>query len=290
MCLRVQRTPLTMSSTARCWPAAREKAALNSGSPWAAAPNGAEERGWCAGVRDGRRESDEDERGPERQEQTSRGRRIRRRAPALSRFRRSRHARGARPLRSRARQGFLRRRLHRRHQGPQVAPDRRGRAHASSCNLEHRGAVGADPRAGDGAGILVQIPHKFFARKAKAARLHAARARRVRASARCSCRTTPSGAKIVRKIVEEVVARRRPDRPRLARRADRQLDARRDGEADRALPHAGLHRQRTTASSPRTSSSAGSTSCARSISATIYRAATSGGCRAITRCRCRAAP
>ena len=33
-------------------------------------------------------------------------------------------------------------------------------------NLEHRGAVGADPRAGDGAGILVQTPHKFFARKA----------------------------------------------------------------------------------------------------------------------------
>ena len=34
------------------------------------------------------------------------------------------------------------------------------------CNLEHRGAVGADPRMGDGAGILVQIPHKFFAKKA----------------------------------------------------------------------------------------------------------------------------
>src|SRR5947209_8291323 len=34
------------------------------------------------------------------------------------------------------------------------------------CNLEHRGAVGADPRAGDGAGILVQIPHKFFAKQA----------------------------------------------------------------------------------------------------------------------------
>src|SRR6187399_3446961 len=33
-------------------------------------------------------------------------------------------------------------------------------------NLEHRGAVGADPRAGDGAGILVQIPHAFFQRKA----------------------------------------------------------------------------------------------------------------------------
>jgi glutamate synthase (NADPH/NADH) large chain len=34
------------------------------------------------------------------------------------------------------------------------------------CNLEHRGAVGADPRAGDGAGILVQIPHEFFAKQA----------------------------------------------------------------------------------------------------------------------------
>ncbi len=36
------------------------------------------------------------------------------------------------------------------------------------CNLEHRGAVGADPRMGDGAGILVQIPHKFFAKKTAA--------------------------------------------------------------------------------------------------------------------------
>ncbi len=33
-------------------------------------------------------------------------------------------------------------------------------------NLEHRGAVGADPRAGDGAGILVQTPHQFLAKKA----------------------------------------------------------------------------------------------------------------------------
>ena len=29
-------------------------------------------------------------------------------------------------------------------------------------NLEHRGAVGADPKTGDGAGILIQIPHKFY--------------------------------------------------------------------------------------------------------------------------------
>ncbi|MBZ0218077.1 MAG: hypothetical protein K8F25_16085, partial [Fimbriimonadaceae bacterium] len=29
-------------------------------------------------------------------------------------------------------------------------------------NLTHRGAVGADPTAGDGAGMLVQIPHVFL--------------------------------------------------------------------------------------------------------------------------------
>ena len=34
-------------------------------------------------------------------------------------------------------------------------------------NLEHRGAVGADPKAGDGAGIMIQIPHGFFSEEAK---------------------------------------------------------------------------------------------------------------------------
>ena len=29
-------------------------------------------------------------------------------------------------------------------------------------NLEHRGAAGADPNTGDGAGILLQIPDAFF--------------------------------------------------------------------------------------------------------------------------------
>ena len=31
-------------------------------------------------------------------------------------------------------------------------------------NLTHRGACGCDPETGDGAGLLIQIPHKFFAR------------------------------------------------------------------------------------------------------------------------------
>ena len=29
-------------------------------------------------------------------------------------------------------------------------------------NLDHRGGCGCDPITGDGAGILIQLPHKFF--------------------------------------------------------------------------------------------------------------------------------
>ena len=34
------------------------------------------------------------------------------------------------------------------------------------CHLGHRGASGADPETGDGAGIICQIPHDFFVEKA----------------------------------------------------------------------------------------------------------------------------
>src|SRR5262245_18325464 len=33
------------------------------------------------------------------------------------------------------------------------------------CNLEHRGACGCEDNTGDGAGILLQLPHRFFARE-----------------------------------------------------------------------------------------------------------------------------
>ena len=33
-------------------------------------------------------------------------------------------------------------------------------------NLEHRGAVGADPKTGDGAGILIQLPDEFMRKAA----------------------------------------------------------------------------------------------------------------------------
>ncbi len=37
--------------------------------------------------------------------------------------------------------------------------------------LSHRGAVGADPDTGDGAGLLIQIPHEFFVEVAKAEKI-----------------------------------------------------------------------------------------------------------------------
>src|SRR5687767_13788208 len=38
-------------------------------------------------------------------------------------------------------------------------------------NLDHRGASGAEINTGDGAGILIQMPHKFFAEVSKASRI-----------------------------------------------------------------------------------------------------------------------
>ncbi len=37
--------------------------------------------------------------------------------------------------------------------------------------LSHRGATGADPETGDGAGILIQIPHEFFKKACKSAKI-----------------------------------------------------------------------------------------------------------------------
>ncbi len=47
-------------------------------------------------------------------------------------------------------------------------------------NLDHRGAVGADPTLGDGCGVLTQIPHAFLRGGMREARLHPAGARSLR--------------------------------------------------------------------------------------------------------------
>ena len=106
-------------------------------------------------------------------------------------------------------------------------------------NLEHRGAVGADPRAGDGAGILLQIPHKFFSKKARELGFTLPAAGPL-----CRRRAVPAARRrVARRDHGHLRGGRRARRhgaPRLARRADRQFDARRNGQADRAPAHAGV--------------------------------------------------
>ncbi len=96
-------------------------------------------------------------------------------------------------------------------------------------NLEHRGAVGADPLAGDGAGILIQIPDAFLREECKALKIDVAQARPLRrrphlhAAGRASARPLreclgpphPAGGLGV---------------PRLAQRASRQRVVVRDGQ------------------------------------------------------------
>ncbi len=76
---------------------------------------------------------------------------------------------------------------------------------------------------------------------------------------------------IIRDIYADADRARGHAAARLARRADRQFDAGRVGQADRAGASAGVHRPRQEEIVARTSSSAGSTSCARSISNAIYK-------------------
>ena len=133
-------------------------------------------------------------------------------------------ARGAGPLRPRAEKDAC---------GVGFIADIKGRkshkliedALAILCNLEHRGAVGADPRAGDGAGILVQIPHRFFAKKAERLGFDAAAPRRIRGRAVLFMPRDPDWRAIIRDIYAADDQARGDDAARLARGADRQLHA-----------------------------------------------------------------
>ena len=59
-------------------------------------------------------------------------------------------------------------------------------------NLGHRGAAGADPETGDGAGLLIQMPHEFFTKEADVARLRPPGVWAAMALAQSSCRRTPA--------------------------------------------------------------------------------------------------
>ncbi|VFU11109.1 glutamate synthase large subunit [Methylocella tundrae] len=72
-------------------------------------------------------------------------------------------------------------------------------------NIDHRGAVGADPKAGDGCGMLVQIPHEFFAGKARELGFELPAPGEYAIGALFLPRD-PEGRKIVETIIEKVIA------------------------------------------------------------------------------------
>ena len=71
-------------------------------------------------------------------------------------------------------------------------------------NLDHRGAVGADPKLGDGCGILVQMPHAFFAKECGSSASRCPRPAST-ASASSSCPATRAPAREIEKIVGRVL-------------------------------------------------------------------------------------
>ena len=112
------------------------------------------------------------------------------------------------------------------------------------CNLEHRGAVGADPRAGDGAGILDADPAHFFAKEGQRASASRCPPLGEYAVGALFMPRDPDWRQVIRDIYAQTIKREGMHAARLARRADRQLNARRERQADRAGAPAGVHRPR----------------------------------------------
>ena len=110
-------------------------------------------------------------------------------------------------------------------------------------NLEHRGAVGADPLAGDGAGHPDAAPARPLRRGLRPARYRAAGRGRVRRGHGVPAHRW-RGAPRVRGDRRTLRRRRRPARAGLARRAGRQFDAERRRPGDRAGRAPGLRRPR----------------------------------------------
>ena len=127
-------------------------------------------------------------------------------------------------------------------------------------NLTHRGACGCDPETGDGAGILIQIPHKFFARECATLGFTLPPEGRIRRGHDVFARGT-APAPVMRRHPGAHHSRGRADGARLARYAGGWRCDRPRGPRFAALHPADLHRLPPV---PRTRTpwSASSTSCA----------------------------
>ena len=130
-------------------------------------------------------------------------------------------------------------------------------------NLDHRGAVGADPKAGDGCGMLVQIPHRFFAEECAKLGFALPDAGGY-AVGHLFLPRDADGRKLCEAHRREGRGRRGPDVPGLARRSGRQLRPRRKREADGTGAARRSSSRRGNGIADRMTSSAGCSSCARS--------------------------
>ena len=108
-------------------------------------------------------------------------------------------------------------------------------------NLDHRGACGCEINTGDGAGVLLQMPHAFNEEVCRKARIPLPAAGPVRQRHHLPA-AQPDRAPPGRAELRAGRAVRGPGRARLAHRADQQRHARRDRALLRAVHAAGLHR------------------------------------------------
>ena len=172
--------------------------------------------------------------------------------------------RAGRAVRPRVRARLVRRRVRRAAGRDALARDARSGRSRALENLEHRGAAGADPLTGDGAGMLLQLPDEFFR---GVDRPRSCRRPARTASASASCRADDEA----RRAELEQHPRRRgrgrgPARDLLARRPDASSstigDTAREVAPDR--PAARRRRLATSSRPTATPSSASSTSSAGS--------------------------
>ena len=96
-------------------------------------------------------------------------------------------------------------------------------------NLEHRGACGCEKNTGDGAGILMQMPHAFLAEECDRARDSTCPARAYGVGM-VFLPTDAARPRDLRAALRGDRPRRGADGPRLAQRAGGQCDDRADGQ------------------------------------------------------------
>ena len=111
------------------------------------------------------------------------------------------------------------------------------------CNLDHRGARGCEVNTGDGAGILTQIPDRFFRNELSRQGVDLPERGRY-GVAMLFLPPDEAQRRACEQRLEEIAAGRGTDGPGLARRAHRRGRSRRHGALLRALHPAAVHRRR----------------------------------------------